>query len=264
MAPATVATADLLASDDEDEDFVAGDSGDSDSDDSEQERPTKKAKVQLAPVEPVLTKAAVDDLWASFNAPEQDDAQPTASTSTSTSAAPKKIKITVEYQFVGETVSQEKEVLADSDEAKAWLAKQPKPKQSLPPPPPPQPSSSATTATAKGKAAEDALFGSSADNDSPSLSLPSPIDAAPKPKAAPPKRAKSGGLSSLAASLSKPAKLNTLEKSKLDWNKFVDKEDLSDDLTKARKDGYLEKQDFLSRTDARREEDYDKSKRARR
>ena len=50
----------------------------------------------------------------------------------------------------------------------------------------------------------------------------------------------------------------------LAYPRFVDKADLSDDLTKARKDGYLEKQDFLSRTDARREEDYDKSKRGRR
>ena len=51
MAP-TLATADLIPSDDEDEDFVAG-SDDSDSDDSEAERPSKKAKVDAAPVEPV-------------------------------------------------------------------------------------------------------------------------------------------------------------------------------------------------------------------
>lgn len=46
--------------------------------------------------------------------------------------------------------------------------------------------------------------------------------------------------------------------------RFVTKEELSDDLNKARKDGYLEKQDFLQRTEDRREEDYDKSKRGRR
>lgn len=41
-----------------------------------------------------------------------------------------------------------------------------------------------------------------------------------KPKAAPPRRAK-GGLAGLAAGLGKPPKLNTLEKSKVDWNKYV-------------------------------------------
>lgn len=133
--------------------------------------------------------------------------------------------------------------------------------------------------------AEDALFGVA---DSEAAALPPPkAPTLPPPKQAPPKRAK-GGLSALSASLSKPPKLNTLEKSKLDWNKcvrsrsfpfspllwaelelmrvrrFVTKEELSDDLTKARKDGYLEKQDFLQRTEDRREEDYDKSKRGRR
>lgn len=96
-------------------------------------------------------------------------------------------------------------------------------------------------------------------------------------------------MGALAASLAKPAKLNTLEKSKLDWNKcvssvsmvvsaemegekltgihlprFVDKEDLSDSLTHARKDGYLEKQDFLQRTEDAREDAWEKSKSKRR
>lgn len=46
--------------------------------------------------------------------------------------------------------------------------------------------------------------------------------------------------------------------------RFVVKEDLSDDLTKARKDGYLDKQDFLQRTEDRKEADYDASKALRR
>lgn len=75
-------------------------------------------------------------------------------------------------------------------------------------------------------AAEDALFGGAdtgPESFTPTASVPAPTLAPvepPKPKAGPPKRAKSGGLSSLAASLGKPAKLNTLEKSKLDWNKY--------------------------------------------
>ena len=38
------------------------------------------------------------------------------------------------------------------------------------------------------------------------------------------------------------------------------KEDLEDTLQHARKDGYLDKQDFLGRTEARREEAWEKSK----
>ncbi|QSL65232.1 hypothetical protein MERGE_002541 [Pneumocystis wakefieldiae] len=52
-------------------------------------------------------------------------------------------------------------------------------------------------------------------------------------------------LSSLEISNNKPMKLNTLEKSKLDWAKFVDKEGISEELKNASKDGYMDKQLFL-------------------
>jgi len=45
----------------------------------------------------------------------------------------------------------------------------------------------------------------------------------------------------------KPAKLNVLEKSRLDWAGFVDKEGIQDDLTRYNKDGYIERQEFLKR-----------------
>jgi hypothetical protein len=46
----------------------------------------------------------------------------------------------------------------------------------------------------------------------------------------------------------KPAKLNVLEKSRLDWAGFVDKEGIHDDLKRFNKDGYVERQEFLRRT----------------
>lgn len=46
----------------------------------------------------------------------------------------------------------------------------------------------------------------------------------------------------------KPAKLNVLEKSRLDWAGFVDKEGIHDDLKRYNKDGYVERQEFLKRT----------------
>lgn len=44
-------------------------------------------------------------------------------------------------------------------------------------------------------------------------------------------------------------KFNTLEKSKLDFAQFVDKEGIDDELRQHNKNGYLEKQDFLSRVE---------------
>jgi hypothetical protein len=49
-----------------------------------------------------MSTGEVNDLWASFNAP---DPQPSASASTATvKKVVKKIKIQVAYEFVGETV----------------------------------------------------------------------------------------------------------------------------------------------------------------
>lgn len=48
-------------------------------------------------------------------------------------------------------------------------------------------------------------------------------------------------------------KFNTLEKSRVDFAKFVDSEGISDELTQHNKNGYLEKQDFLSRVEFHRD-----------
>ncbi|KAG4306549.1 hypothetical protein PORY_000537 [Pneumocystis oryctolagi] len=52
-------------------------------------------------------------------------------------------------------------------------------------------------------------------------------------------------VSSLEVANNKAVKLNTLEKSRLDWAKFVDKEGISEELKIASKDGYIDKQLFL-------------------
>ncbi|KAF5306428.1 hypothetical protein FQR65_LT07340 [Abscondita terminalis] len=63
-----------------------------------------------------------------------------------------------------------------------------------------------------------------------------------------------GGLSSVLNQLGKKTKINTLEKSKLDWDKFKKEEKIEDELSAygKSKDGYLERQDFLQRADLRR------------
>jgi hypothetical protein len=46
--------------------------------------------------------------------------------------------------------------------------------------------------------------------------------------------------------------MNTLDKSKQDWNKYVDREGIREDLQYTNKDGYMEKVEFLQRVDDRR------------
>ncbi|OBA22494.1 BCNT-domain-containing protein, partial [Metschnikowia bicuspidata var. bicuspidata NRRL YB-4993] len=58
----------------------------------------------------------------------------------------------------------------------------------------------------------------------------------------------------------KQNKLTTLEKSRLDWASFVDKKKLKDDLAIHNKGGYLEKQDFLGRVEAKRDTQYQQAR----
>lgn len=62
-----------------------------------------------------------------------------------------------------------------------------------------------------------------------------------------------GGLSSVLGQLGKKNKLSVLEKTKLDWNGFKRTEGIDEELQTHNKgrDGYLERQDFLQRTDVR-------------
>lgn len=55
----------------------------------------------------------------------------------------------------------------------------------------------------------------------------------------------------------KGKKLNTVEKSKMDWAGYVDQEGLREDLEKAERDkgSYLQRRDFLERVEGKREED---------
>ncbi|KAI8339117.1 bucentaur or craniofacial development-domain-containing protein [Chlamydoabsidia padenii] len=50
----------------------------------------------------------------------------------------------------------------------------------------------------------------------------------------------------------KVPKMNTLEKSRLDWQGYVEREGIKDDLKYKNKDGYMEKVAFLQRVDDRR------------
>lgn len=66
-------------------------------------------------------------------------------------------------------------------------------------------------------------------------------------------RGSPGGIGSILGQLGKPRKISTLEKTKLDWNNFKVKEGIDEELTTHNKGkgGFLERQDFLERTDLR-------------
>ncbi|XP_060520140.1 craniofacial development protein 1 [Cylas formicarius] len=68
---------------------------------------------------------------------------------------------------------------------------------------------------------------------------------------------KTGGLSGIGnvlSQLGKKQKISTLEKSKLDWDRFKKEENIEEELQTHNKgkDGYLDRQDFLQRADLRR------------
>jgi len=63
---------------------------------------------------------------------------------------------------------------------------------------------------------------------------------------------KASGLDSLVASMKEPKKVSTMEKTSIDWDSFKEKEGIEDELKQYTKDGYLEKQEFLTRMDHKR------------
>lgn len=125
-----------------------------------------------------------------------------------------KVKITKIFEFAGEEVKIEKEVSADSAEARLSL--------------------------------------SSAENSKKSAESPSPAGrASGRGRGA--RRGGLGGISSVLGQIGKKPNISTLEKSKLDWDKFKKQENIEEEISAHNKgkDGYLERQDFLQRTDLR-------------
>ncbi|GAA5925791.1 Swc5p [Sporobolomyces koalae] len=183
------------------------------------------------------------------------------------------VTIKVTYKFAGDTITQDKRVPRTSQEAINYFALHPEQSAAKASP------TAVPTKPDPTTASLDALFGpdTSLPTSAPPLTSaePDPLKppaptsaaaaAAPLPPAGGPRRKKAGGgLGAMAASMGvgvKPAKLNTLEKSKLDWNSYVQTQDgLQDTLQHARKDGYLEKKDFLDRVEARKEQGWESAK----
>ncbi|PRT52552.1 SWR1-complex protein 5 [Wickerhamiella sorbophila] len=160
------------------------------------------------------TTVDVNALWAEMNTPTQSAGTPTTD---KPEADPKpelkqeSVEITRTFKFAGKVTTETKTVLKSSAEGRAYLQEQKADPTSTP---------------------------SSGSNSS---STPPP-----KKRLGPAKRKLTLQQEYEAG---KAKKINTLQKSQLDWLNFVDKEGIQDDLKKHNKDGYLEKQGFLARVE---------------
>lgn len=171
---------------------------------------TSRAEEIKAQEKAPVVQDKVEDLDALWKKLNEKPAiETTVPSSNITMSADETIKIKRTYEFAGQTVTEEKEVSKSSAEAKAYLA---------------------------------SIHTSSKSSNTTSNTMSQP----PKTSARRPVKRKSN-LEEMAKG-GKPAKLNVLEKSRLDWAEFVDKEGIDDDLKRFNKDGYVERQEFLKHT----------------
>ncbi|KAI0053165.1 hypothetical protein FA95DRAFT_936599 [Auriscalpium vulgare] len=239
---------DDLDSDSEDGDYVPPNAKE-DSASSSDERHAKRARTSSTP--PNLTEeeiAAKEEarkaLWLDFQAaaatPLPRDDQP-----------PKKlVKIEKRYRFAGETVTEIKEVDADSEEAKKW---------------PVWHSSEPATSTSVTLASPTLNIAPSRTPEASfSQSTPPPTAPTPSGKRPPGRRKPKVQLADLPSSSSqKVKKITTLEKSSMDWQTHVETQtdsQIKDELEANRRGGgYLEKVQFLQRVEDRKDQALDAS-----
>lgn len=176
------------------------------------------------PVEPARPKTPDD---TSKPQPEVEDTP-------SKNGSPAMIKIKRTYNFAGQVHTEEKMVARDSAEAKLYLASGEQAVDASPP--------KRVTKKAFRSAYEPILDPSSKRTDL-NLGMAARMQAAKEAQA---------------------KKLNTVEKSRMDWAGYVDKEGIKDELEMAgkSKDSYNARQDFLARSEAIREEDSRKARMA--
>lgn len=127
-----------------------------------------------------------------------------------------KVKITKIFEFAGEEVKIEKEVAVDSAEARLSLS-----------------AAENSTKPAADSVASPAARGRGSRGGARRVGLT--------------------GISSVLGQIGKKSKISTLEKSKLDWDNFKKQENIEEEISTHNrgKDGYLERQDFLQRSDLR-------------
>ncbi|KAF4528291.1 hypothetical protein B566_EDAN016642 [Ephemera danica] len=211
-------------------------------DGEEEEEPPGQNEEQL--------KKKADDLWADF---QKDTPKPSKPPEKSTVVTDKTAAqtLTTIYEFAGEKVeipvknanSFGKSRLSKSGSGISWSAMLNKRKPTIPLSRVPV---KAATVPDKTPAVP------SKTPEIPTKTPAVPSTARGAPARGIPSRAGSG-LASMLGQLGKKNKLSTLEKSKLDWEGYKEQNGLTEEIQTHNKGkhGYLEKQDFLQRTDLR-------------
>lgn len=203
----------------------------------------KKVQASLGPV-----TIDVDEVWKQMisgkpvnpkrpTTPEptsEADAKKNATATTPNTGSPGMIRIKRTYNFAGKVHTEEKMVARDSAEAKLFLASQGE-----------QPEGEASPPKRLTKKAFRSAFEPLGDINSRRSDL-------------------NLGLAARMAAAKEAAatKLNTVEKSRMDWAGYVDKEGIKDELELAGKSktSYMARQDFLGRSQLIREEDARKAR----
>ncbi|OWB57588.1 hypothetical protein B5S28_g3544 [[Candida] boidinii] len=166
----------------------------------------------------------------------------------SSNIEPEKVKIERVYEFAGEIIKEEKWVDANSQEAKAHFNSIKMNENNKP-----------VNTTLKNNVNNNTptLTTASSTGSSKSPSKPVNINSLPPPGFVkrPPRRKRASLIGDVINGKSN-AKLSTLEKSRLDWASYVDKQKISEELRNANKGGYLETQDFLARVDSNRDQQF--------
>lgn len=190
------------------------------------------------PVIPRTSSAKPDENTANVDAPKSSSQQPEAGKVKDPESDFIKIKRT--YNFAGKVHTEEKLVARDSAEAKLYIA-------------------------SLGESASAADGDAAAEDESTTKRMPrkafrsvfEPITEANSAHRSDLNLSMAARLQTREANGGKAKKLNTVEKSKMDWAVAVDKMGLKDELELAgkSKDSFAARQDFLARSEMRREEE---------
>ncbi|KAG6033447.1 hypothetical protein E4U41_006911 [Claviceps citrina] len=196
------------------------------------------------PVQPSKDSAATEEDGdeAATTHHQPDNSAAAANAAASAAAQPDTIRIKRTYNFAGRVHTEEKIVARDSAEAALHLASRRDDADAPAGPPDASPARRATTTKKAFRSAFEPVLDTGPGRTDLDLGL-----------AAARTRAVRGG----DASMAQARKLTTVEKSRMDWAGYVDKEGIKHDLELARKskDSYAARQDFLARSEARREDD---------
>lgn len=195
-----------------------------------------KPQAKPSPKAPQTSTTVKQPVSSSSSCPPSADTQKTSPQTTPTTASQtngsksEKITITKVFDFAGEEIKVTKEVDADSKEAKAELKK----REQL------EKEKDTTAAPSESTVKDVKPSPSSVSAGSGVLGLKRPAPSG-------------GGLGSVLSKIGKKQKMGTLDKSKMDWEAYKEKEGIAEDLRihNKGKDGYIERMAFLNRTDQR-------------